>query len=131
MPAMPGVRLPVASCSACAAPGVRGPVRHLADRLAGRAGIPLGKTPKEALRAQKRKVSDAIYKHLKADAARAAAGGLGGQPGNGSYASAAGSHPESPALRKSHSRTFSHPTTPAPHPEEANGTRYEKTTRTS
>ncbi|HEX8008533.1 MAG TPA: IS110 family transposase, partial [Trebonia sp.] len=31
------------------------------------------KTPKEALRALKRQVSDAIYKHLKADAARAAA----------------------------------------------------------
>jgi hypothetical protein len=32
-----------------------------------------GKSPKEALRALKRQVSDAIYKHLKADAARAAA----------------------------------------------------------
>ena len=53
-----------------------------------------GKTPKEALRALKRKVSDAIYKHLKADAARAAQGGPGGQPGNDSVASAAGSHPE-------------------------------------
>jgi transposase len=39
-----------------------------------------GKTPKEALRALKRKVSDAIYKHMKADAARAAAG-PGGHPG--------------------------------------------------
>ncbi len=55
-----------------------------------------GKTPKEALRALKRQVSDAIYKHLKADAARAAAAsaGPGGQPGNDSVASAAGSHPE-------------------------------------
>jgi transposase len=53
-----------------------------------------GKTAKEALRALKRQVSDAIYKHLKADAARAAAGsGPGGQPGNDSVASAAGSHP--------------------------------------
>jgi transposase len=34
-----------------------------------------GKTPKEALRALKRQVSDAIYKRLKADAARAAAAG--------------------------------------------------------
>ena len=32
-----------------------------------------GKTPKEALRALKRQVSDAIYQHLKADARRAAA----------------------------------------------------------
>ena len=55
-----------------------------------------GKTAKEALRALKRQVSDEIYKHLKADAARASAGsvqGPGGQPGNGSVASAAGSHP--------------------------------------
>ena len=44
-----------------------------------------GKTAKEALRALKRQVSDAIYKHLKAGAARAAAGsGPGGQPGNDS-----------------------------------------------
>jgi hypothetical protein len=48
-----------------------------------------GKTPKEALRALKRQISDAICKHLKADAQ-----GPGGQPGNGSVASAAGSHPE-------------------------------------
>jgi transposase len=52
-----------------------------------------GKTPKEALRALKRKISDALYKRLKADAARTAAG-PGGQPGNGSSASVAGSHPE-------------------------------------
>ena len=56
-----------------------------------------GKTPKEALRALKRQISDAIYKHLKADAARAAAAGTqgpGGHPGNDSVASAAGLHPE-------------------------------------
>jgi transposase len=55
-----------------------------------------GKTAREALRALKRQVSDTIYKHLKADAARTAgrAGSPGGQPGNDSVASAAGSHPE-------------------------------------
>ncbi|HYB13908.1 MAG TPA: IS110 family transposase [Streptosporangiaceae bacterium] len=56
-----------------------------------------GKTPKEALRALKRQISDAIYKRLKADAARAAAAdaqGPGGHAGNDSVASAAGSHPE-------------------------------------
>ena len=55
-----------------------------------------GKTSKEALRALKRQVSDAIYQRLKADARRAAAStaGPGGQPGNGSVASAAGLHPE-------------------------------------
>ena len=40
-----------------------------------------GKTPKEALRALKRKISDALYKHLKADAARAAAPGNALRPG--------------------------------------------------
>jgi hypothetical protein len=56
-----------------------------------------GKTRKQALRALKRQVSDAIYQHLKTDAARAAAtagaGDPGGQAGNDSVASAAGSHP--------------------------------------
>jgi transposase len=55
-----------------------------------------GKTAKEALRALKRQVSDAFYKHLKADAACTAgsADSPGGQAGNDSVASAAGSHPE-------------------------------------
>jgi len=54
-----------------------------------------GKTAKEALRALKRQVSDAVYRHLKADAAHAAgAGSPGGQPGNDSVACAAGLHPE-------------------------------------
>jgi transposase len=56
-----------------------------------------GKTPKEALRALKRQISDAIFARLQADARRAAAAsaaGPGGQPGNDSVASAAGSHPD-------------------------------------
>ncbi len=75
-----------------------------------------GKTAKEALRALKRQVSDAFYKHLKADAARAARGSSspGGQAGNDSVASAAGSHPRTPALRQSHSRTKTHRTPTAP-----------------
>ena len=54
-----------------------------------------GKTPKEALRALKRQVSNAIFACLQADARRAAAraGGPGGQQGNDSVASAAGLHP--------------------------------------
>jgi transposase len=55
-----------------------------------------GKTHKEALRCLKRRISDAIYARLQADARRAAAAdmrGPGGQPGNDSVASAAGSHP--------------------------------------
>ena len=72
-----------------------------------------GKTPKEALRALKRQVSDAFYKHLQADAARAK--GPGGQAGNGSVACAAGSHPKTPALRLGHSRakTYRTPAVPA------------------
>jgi transposase len=55
-----------------------------------------GKTRKEALRALKRHISDAIFARLQADARRAAARakGPGGHPGNDSVASAAGSHPE-------------------------------------
>jgi transposase len=57
-----------------------------------------GKTHKEALRSVKRRVSDAIFTRLQADARRAAAAagteGPGGQPGNDSVASAAGLHPE-------------------------------------
>jgi transposase len=53
-----------------------------------------GKTHKEALRSLKRKISDAIFARLQADARQATAKGPGGQPGNGSDSSAAGSHPE-------------------------------------
>jgi transposase len=53
-----------------------------------------GKTHKEALRSLKRKVSDAIFGRLQADARQARAKGPGGQPGNGSDSSAASSHPE-------------------------------------
>jgi transposase len=88
-----------------------------------------GKTHKEALRCLKRRISDAIYARLQADARQAAAAadmrGPGGQPGNDSVASAAGSHPENqlfgqatpePAttLRPPSRRT---PTRPAPAPK--------------
>ncbi len=56
-----------------------------------------GKTHKEALRCLKRKISDAIYARLRADArmaAKPAGEGPEGQSGNGSGSSAAGSHPE-------------------------------------
>jgi hypothetical protein len=55
-----------------------------------------GKTHKQALRALKRRISDAIYAALVADARRAAATcpqGPGGQPGNHSVSRAASSHP--------------------------------------
>jgi transposase len=55
-----------------------------------------GKTHKQALRCLKRRISDAIYARLLADARQAAAASKdpGGQPGNDSDSSAAGSHPE-------------------------------------
>ena len=74
-------------------------IRH--QRSDGRAyyekKVAEGKTHKEALRCLKRRISDAIYAALAADARRAAAAacpeGLGGQPGNHSESRAAGSHP--------------------------------------
>jgi transposase len=58
-----------------------------------------GKTSKEALRALKRRISDAPCRRLRADARRAASAlaqvtGPGGQTGDVTDASAAGSHPE-------------------------------------
>ena len=69
-----------------------------------------GKTHKEALRCLKRQISNAIYACLQADARQAAettAAGPGGQPGNDSDSSAAGSHPE---------RRLFGPATPEPSP---------------
>jgi transposase len=75
-----------------------------------------GKTPKEALRALKRQISDAIFACLQADAKRAAAGAAkspGGQPGNGSGSSAAGSHPGHRLFGQATPGPATHPTTPA------------------
>jgi hypothetical protein len=70
--------------------------RHTKGRAYYDKKIAEGKTSKEALRALKRQVSDALYQRMKADARRAAASaaGPGGHPGNGSAASVAGLHPE-------------------------------------
>jgi len=72
--------------------------RHSEGRTYYDRKIAEGKTREEALRALKRRISDAIFAHLQADARRAADArgkvGPGGQPGNDSVASAAGSHPE-------------------------------------
>ena len=90
--------------------------RHSAGRAYFEKKLAEGKTRKEALRALKRRISDAIYARLQADARRARAKGPAGQQGNDSVASAAGSHPQAPALRPSHSRTRPHTTTPASPP---------------
>jgi hypothetical protein len=74
-----------------------------------------GKTPKEALRALKRQVSDAICEHLKADAARAAAAAgardPGGHAGERLCRQRGRLTPRMPALRPGHSRTRPHPAT--------------------
>ena len=92
-----------------------------------------GKTGKEALRALKRRVSDALYAAMVADARRAGiTGGPGGQTGNGSVACAAGLHPSEPALRPSHSRARPKPRTElrAARPAQSTGT-SRKTRRAS
>ena len=72
--------------------------RHSDGRAYYDRKIAEGKTHKEALRCLKRRISDAIFARLQADARRAAsapqAAGPGGQPGNDSDSSAAGSHPD-------------------------------------
>ena len=74
-----------------------------------------GKTRKEALRALKRQVSDAIFACLQADARRAdtQVKGPGGQPGNHSVSRAAGSHPERQRFGQATPGPGPHPTTPA------------------
>jgi len=64
-----------------------------------------GKTNKEAIRALKRRISDALYERLVADAKRHA--GPGGQAGTTAEADAAGFQPRQPALQVSYSRTRS------------------------
>ena len=97
-----------------------------------------GKTPKEALRALKRRISDALWAAMVADDRRVAAtaastakAGSGGQPGNDSGASAAGSHPETPALRPSHSRTRSKATTTKRSPRRTTSRQPATTRRTA
>jgi transposase len=70
--------------------------RHTDGRAYYDRKIAEGKTSKEALRSLKRRISNAIYARLLADARQPATGcatGPGGQPGNDSDSSAAGLHP--------------------------------------
>jgi len=71
--------------------------RHSEDRAYYDRKLKDGKTNKEARRCPKRRVSDAIFAHLLADAKRkadAAEAGPRGQRGNGSVSSVTGSHPQ-------------------------------------
>jgi hypothetical protein len=73
-----------------------------------------GKTRKVALRSLKRQISDAVFARLRADARRAAARakGPGGQQGNDSAASAAGSHPRHRLFGQATPGPSHHTTTP-------------------
>ena len=72
--------------------------RHSVGRAYYDRKLAEGKTGKEAIRALKRRISDALYQKLQVDAERARKAhekGPGGQTGNDSKTSATGSHPES------------------------------------
>jgi hypothetical protein len=83
----------------------------------GRPNLAEGKTRKQALRALKRQISDAIFACLQADARRAR--GPGGQPGNHSASRAAGSHPEHQLFGQATPGPGHHPTTAASIPGRA------------
>jgi transposase len=71
--------------------------RHSDGRAYYDRKIAEGKTGKEAIRALKRRISDALYSRLQQDARRATdtkGTGPGGQTGNDSVACVTGSHPE-------------------------------------
>jgi transposase len=78
--------------------------RHSPGRAFYDRKLAAGKTKKEALRALKRRITDAIYRQLRADATRTKAG-PGGQAGTTLQSSVTGFEPRTPALRKNHSRT--------------------------
>jgi len=99
--------------------------RHTKGRAYYDKKLAEGKTTKEALRALKRQISDAIFACLQEDARRAAAArSPGGQPGNHSASRAAGSHPDHRLFGQATPGPASHPTTtaapsPAPLPSRA------------
>ena len=70
--------------------------RHTPGRAYYDRKIAEGRSGKEAIRALKRRISDALYTRLRHDAEQTAAvaAGPGGHTGNDSVACAAGSHPE-------------------------------------
>jgi transposase len=78
--------------------------RHSPGRAFYDRKLAAGKTKKEALRALKRRITDAIYRQLRADVTRTKAG-PGGQAGTTHQSSVTGFEPRTPALRKNHSRT--------------------------
>jgi transposase len=91
--------------------------RHSDGRAYYEKKLAEGKTHKEALRCLKRRISDAIYARLRADAgitSPSAGEGPGGQEGNGSDSSAAGSHPARRLFGQATPGPSRHPTAPGP-----------------
>ena len=72
-----------------------------------------GKTKREALRALKRRISDALYRQLLHDATST---GPGGQTGTALQSSVTSLEPQQPVLRKNHSRTRPNARTRRPAP---------------
>jgi transposase len=75
---------------------------HSPDRPFFERKVAEGKTKKEAVRALKRRIADAVYRQLLIDGRTVK--GPGGQPGTALQSSVAGSTPRRLALRISHSR---------------------------
>jgi transposase len=86
-----------------------------------------GKTKREAVRALKRRISDAIYRQLLHDAAIT---GPGGQTGTALQSSVTGLTPQQPALRRNHSRTRPNRRTRQPTLAKTKRARAGTTTRT-
>ena len=103
--------------------------RHSDGRAYYDKKIAEGKTHKEALRSLKRRISDAIYARLQADARRAARpAGPGRATGERLCRQRGRLTPRTPALRPSHSRTCPHPTT---RPKKTTSRTRKKTARTT
>jgi transposase len=86
-----------------------------------------GKTKREALRALKRRISDALYRQLLHDAVSM---GPGGQTGTALQSSVTSLEPQQPALRKNHSRTRPNVRTRRPAPATTAGSRASTSTTT-
>jgi Transposase len=99
---------PVARADIAAITQIR--FRHSPGRAFFERKVAEGKTKKEAVRALKRRIADAVYRQLLIDARTVK--GPGGQPGTALQSSVADSTPRRPALRISHSRARTNARTP-------------------
>ena len=77
--------------------------------------VAAGKTPMEAMRALKRRLSDVVFRQMTADD-RAARTGPGGHPGAATSSSAAGSDPDAGSSDKSLPGPATSDPTPQSHP---------------